>query len=132
MSFAGFFLMGVAYKLLLIYQQKQKAEVQKIFFGNFYNFESNQINQYYTGMLILRTLILGLSLYLSVQAIYYANLANINFGIISCCFIFSIVVNITCGYLFFEEKIKPQVYFGIFVTLVGIIWISLVKGANSV
>jgi drug/metabolite transporter (DMT)-like permease len=132
MSFAGFFLMGVAYKLLLIYQQKQKAEVEKIFFRNFYNFETNQINQYYTGMLILRTLIIGCSLYFSVLAIYYANLANINFGIISCCFIFSIVVNITCGYLFFEEKIKPQVYFGIFVTLAGIIWISLVKGANSV
>ena len=83
-------------------------------------------------MLILRTMIVGLSIYFTVLAIYFANLANINFGIISCCFIFSIVVNITCGYLFFSEKIKIKVYLGIFVTLAGIIWISLVKGAAKV
>jgi hypothetical protein len=101
MSFIGYLTLGIAYKILLIFQEKQKADVNKIFLKNFYNFETKQLNQYYTGMLVLRTLILSLALYFTVMAIYYAKLANINFGIISCCFMFSIVMNIVCGYLLF-------------------------------
>ena len=103
----------------------------KIFFKYVYDFEKRQINTYYTANLILRTLIMVVALYFTISAIYYAKLANINFGIISCCFIFSIVVNIVCGYLFFQEKIKSKVYGGIFVTLAGIIWISLEKGSRA-
>ena len=103
----------------------------KILFKYLYDFEKRQINSYYTANLLLRSLIVFVALYFTISAIYYAKLANINFGIISCCFIFSIVVNIACGYLFFQEKINSKVYGGIFVTLAGIIWISLDKGSSA-
>ena len=83
-------------------------------------------------MLIIRTGLLSIALWSTIMSIYYANLANINFGIISCCFIFSIVVNITFGYAFFQEKISNKQILGIIVTLTGIIWISLAKGEASV
>jgi len=83
-------------------------------------------------MLTIRICVLLASLWSGIMSIYYANLANINFGIISCCFIFSIVVNISCGYAFFEEKISKYQIIGIIITLSGIIWISLAKGAGSI
>lgn len=66
--------------------------------------------------------------YCGIKSIYYAGLANLNFGIVSCCFIFSIIINVTCGLLFFDEKINWKESGGIVVIVVGIIWISLSKG----
>ena len=66
--------------------------------------------------------------YCGIKSIYYAGLANLNFGIVSCCFIFSIIINVTCGFLFFQEKINWKESFGIVVIITGIVWISLSKG----
>ena len=72
------------------------------------------------------------ALWTTIVSIYYAKLANINFGIISCCLIFSIVVNISAGYAFFQEKISGKQVVGILITIGGIIWISLAKGEASI
>ena len=69
-----------------------------------------------------------MSYYFGIKSIYYAGLANLNFGIVSCCYIFSIVINVTCCFLFFEEKINWKESAGIIVIVTGIIWISLSKG----
>lgn len=79
-------------------------------------------------MLLLRVGIFLMALWATIMSIYYANQANINFGIISCCFMFSIVLNITAGYMIFQEKISSKQLAGIVVTLAGIILISLAKG----
>ena len=68
------------------------------------------------------------SLYCAVKSIHFANLAGLNFGIISCCFIVSIIINCACGYFCFNEEINYKVVIGICVTISGIIWISLAKG----
>jgi drug/metabolite transporter (DMT)-like permease len=67
-----------------------------------------------------------------MSSIHYANLANINFGIISCCFIVSVVVNSAAGLVFFNEKLTRKLSLGICVTMTGIIWISLAKGGDAV
>lgn len=76
----------------------------------------------------MRILITTTSLVSAIKSIHYAIEANINFGIISCCFIISIVINSACGFIFFKERLNAKVVGGIVVTLSGIIWISLAKG----
>jgi len=66
--------------------------------------------------------------YCGIKSIYYAGLANLNFGIVSCCFIFSIIINVTCGLLFFDERINLIESVGIVIIVSGIVWISLSKG----
>jgi drug/metabolite transporter (DMT)-like permease len=63
--------------------------------------------------------------YCGIKSIYYAGLANLNFGIVSCCMMFSIIINMTCGLLFFNEKINWKESAGIAVIITGIVWISL-------
>ena len=81
---------------------------------------------------LFRVFVTVASLYCAVKSIYYANLAGLNFGVISCCFIFSIVINCTFGYFCFDEKITLRMLAGIAITLAGIIWISLAKGNRAV
>ena len=76
----------------------------------------------------MRAIGLIITYYCGIKSIYYAGLANLNFGIVSCCFIFSIIINVACGLLFFDEKINWKESAGIVVIVVGIIWISLSKG----
>lgn len=66
-----------------------------------------------------------------ISSIHYANKANINFGIISCCFIVSVVVNTAAGLVFFGEKLTLKTSLGIIVTMCGIIWVSLAKGSEA-
>jgi uncharacterized membrane protein len=73
-----------------------------------------------------------LTYYCGIKSIYYATLANINFGIISCCFIFSIIINVTFGLIFFGEKMTIKMVLGIVITIAGIMWISLAKGAGAI
>jgi multidrug transporter EmrE-like cation transporter len=63
-----------------------------------------------------------------VMSIYYSKLADINFGIVSCCFCISIVFNSVCCYIFFREFLTRSKLIGMIVTLTGIIWISIAKG----
>ncbi len=72
-----------------------------------------------------------LSIYCAMRSLYYANLAGINFGIVTCCFMMSIVMNVTFGYIFFNEKMNFKMIIGIFITMIGIAWISLAKSASS-
>jgi drug/metabolite transporter (DMT)-like permease len=67
-----------------------------------------------------------------IKSIYYATLANINFGIISCCFICSIIINVTFGLIFFGEKMNLKMVGGIVITIAGIVWISLAKGSAAI
>jgi drug/metabolite transporter (DMT)-like permease len=76
----------------------------------------------------MRAIGLIITYYCGIKSIYYAGLANLNFGIVSCFFIFSIIINVACGLLFFDEKINWKESAGIVVIVVGIIWISLSKG----
>jgi drug/metabolite transporter (DMT)-like permease len=117
----------IAYK---IEQRDQLAprSFKEVAFGNFYDFKKQKYDDYYLKNQLLRILITMTSLYCAVKSIHYANLANINFGIISCCFIVSIIINCSCGYFFFQEKMNVKVILGIAVTISGIIWISLAKG----
>ena len=106
--------------------------MKRVLFYEFYDFDHGRVNWEYTIMLMIRVSLLLVALWAAIMSIYYANLANINFGIISCCFIFSIVVNITAGYAIFQEKISAKQVAGIVVILTGIIWISLAKGEAGV
>ena len=81
----------------------------------------------YLGCILLRVLLATAALYCGVSSIHYAILANVNFGIISCCFIVSIVINCTFAYFFFSERMTLRMILGILVTISGIIWISLSK-----
>lgn len=129
--FAGFFIIACVHKGLL-YQAELKEgsgkTLREVIFGNFYNFKTSQLDKYYLMNIILRVGLSMASVYCAISSIHYANLANINFGIISCCFIVSIIINSSCGYFLFGEKINKKVIAGIFVTISGIIWISLAKG----
>ena len=73
-----------------------------------------------------------LTYWCGIKSIYYATLANINFGIISCCFICSIVINVTFGLIFFGEKMTLKMVCGIIITISGIMWISIAKGSGAV
>lgn len=44
---------------------------------------------------------------------------------------FSIIINTSCGYLFFGEKLNYKIILGIIVTMAGIFWISLAKGQRQ-
>ena len=77
-------------------------------FGHFYDFQLQKVNKYYTFQVSIRACALLMSYYFGIKSIYYAGLANLNFGIVSCCYIFSIVINVTCGFLFFEEKLTGR------------------------
>jgi drug/metabolite transporter (DMT)-like permease len=134
LNFSGFFLLGLAYKVYSMMKAQKPEDVafKRVLFHEFYDFSQGRVNWEYTLMLVLRVGLLLVALWAAIMSIYYANLANINFGIISCCFIFSIVVNITAGYAIFQEKISPKQVAGIVVTVAGIIWISLAKGEVGV
>lgn len=78
--------------------------------------------------MLLRATFLIAIYYCGIRSIHHAILANINFGIVSCCYIVSIVVNCAFGFLYFGEKINSKVIAGIIITVSGIMWISLAKG----
>lgn len=78
--------------------------------------------------MILRLALCSCSIFFALKSIYFANLANINFGIVSCCYIVSIIVNSTSGYFFFQEKITFKMIGGMVVVVIGVIWISLARG----
>ena len=59
-------------------------------------------------------------------------MAGVNFGIISSCYVVSILVNSTFGYIFFREIITKKMFLGMVITITGIIWISLAKGKGNV
>ena len=106
LNFTGFLMLGMAYKLYIMKtatkeEKSQPNSTKKIFFYEFYDFKEGKICWEYTRMVLLRIFLCSLAFWTTIMSIYYAKLANINFGIISCCFIFSIVINITCGYAFF-------------------------------
>ena len=96
-----------------------------------YDFENKRVNWGYSYQIFLRQCLLFYSYWAAISSIHYANLANINFGIISCCFIISVVVNTAAGLAFFNEKINFKIGSGIVVTMAGIIWISLGKGQEK-
>jgi multidrug transporter EmrE-like cation transporter len=102
--------------------------MKEVFFCNFYVKETGAYDWYYILNIIMRIVMATVSVYSSIRSIHFAILANINFGIISCCFIISVVINSTCGYFFFGEKLNAKVVGGIAVTISGILWISLAKG----
>lgn len=83
-------------------------------------------------ILIFRSILLAFIFWGAIRSIHYANLANINFGIVSCCFIVSVVVNTAAGLAFFKETFNIKVLVGIIVTLSGIMWISLAKGSEAI
>lgn len=83
-------------------------------------------------MLLLRTCSLILTYYCGIRSIYYATLANINFGIVSCCFIVSVLVNSVFNFIFFGEKIILKTLLGMVITISGIMWISLSKGQAAI
>lgn len=130
LNFSGFFLLGLAYKIycMMKFLKPRDGVFKRVLFQEFYDFSQERVNREYTLMLMLRVCLFLVSLWAAIMSIYYANLANINFGIISCCFTFSIVVNISAGYAIFQEKISSMQVAGIIVTVAGIIWISLAKG----
>ena len=127
-------MLGLAYKFYSMMKAKKpnNGVLKRVLFYEFYDFDKGRVNWEYTCMLLLRVGIFLMALWATIMSIYYANQANINFGIISCCFMFSIVLNITAGYAIFQEKISSKQLAGIVVTLAGIILISLAKGKAGV
>jgi drug/metabolite transporter (DMT)-like permease len=113
-------------------KKSQDRVFKRVLFYEFYDFDQRRVNWEYSLMLLLRVGIFMVALWGTIMSIYYANLANINFGIISCCFMFSLILNITVGYAIFQERMTLKQIAGIAVTLSGIIWISLVKGEAGV
>ena len=99
--------------------------------GYFYNYEEKRINKGYTAFTNIRSYILILSYWCAISSIRHASLAHLNFGIVSCCYIASVVINSTASYLLFNERINMKMGLGIVVTIGGVIWISLAKGDNS-
>lgn len=133
--FSGFLVVELIFRWYqLKYEVKSfsKDSIMKLCFGNFYKFDENQINWYYTIHVFLRSFALILVYWFGIKSIYFAKLANINIGIISSCFIFSIVINVTAGFLFFNEKINLKETLGILITIAGIVWISLSRGQSTV
>ena len=98
---------------------------------NLYDKQAGKVNWGYLVHILIRIGLIMTSFYLSILSIHYAILANINFGIVSCCFLFSIVVNVSCAYLFFDEKLTAKMMAGILITIAGIVWISLAKGQSA-
>ena len=90
-----------------------------------YDFNERKINWNYSIQIFIRQWLLFYSYWAALSSIHYANLAHINFGIISCCFIVSVVVNTAAGRFFFKETLTFKVGMGIVITMSGIIWISL-------
>jgi drug/metabolite transporter (DMT)-like permease len=102
----------------------------KQLFPNYYYLLDGQekFNWMYLAHIVKRATNFLIVFWAMVMSIYYARLAGINFGIISCCYCVSIIFNSVCCYFFFREVITLKMLFGMVVTLTGIIWISLAKG----
>lgn len=136
LNFLPFIIVATAYKLLTFYWEGKEKGIQnrrpfmRVAFANFTDEKTGQVDWYYVRNILFRVFISTVSLYSAIKSIHFAILANINFGIISCCFIISIVINSTCGFFFFQERLNSKVIGGIVITLSGIIWISLAKGAR--
>lgn len=132
--FTGFFLVVVSYRLISLKRDKKKIDFNTLklgFLGNIYDFNQKCVRKQYTAQVIFRASLLLTIYWCAISSIHYANLAKINFGIVSCCFIVSVVVNSAAGLAFFNEKITLKTCSGIIVTMCGIIWISLAKGGEA-
>ena len=134
--FTGFLFVTILYRLinLKFFQGKDLSivNVKEGFQGYYVNKETGLVNWSYTMQIFVRTWIMLLAFYCAIKSIHYANLAQVNFGIVSCCYIISIVVNSTVGYFYFKESINMMVMVGMAVTISGIVWISIAKGHGFV
>lgn len=135
LSFTGFLVVALIYRFIQLKFEVKSFSRKAIIhtcFGQFYNFEIQRFNSFYAFQVFCRALVLILIYWCGIKSIYYASLANINFGIISCCFICSIIINVTFGLIFFGEKMTVKMVLGIVVTISGIMWISIAKGAGAI
>ena len=133
--FTGFILVALIFRFLQLRFEVKSFSLDAILrtcFSQFYNFDTRHLNRFYAFQILCRALVLMLTYWCGIKSIYYASLANINFGIVSCCFICSIIINVTFGLLCFGEKMTWKMVLGIVITITGIMWISLAKGAGAI
>lgn len=129
--FAGFLVVVIGFRLFTLKQEGKAVNLSNLkaaFLINFIDRSSGRVNWRYTIQIFLRVCLLFYSYWGALLSIHYANRANINFGVISCCFIVSVVVNTAAGLVFFNERLNFKIATGILVTMAGIVWISLAKG----
>jgi hypothetical protein len=88
------FLIVTTIAKIIIYNSEAKTALSKglakptfkdVFIRNYIDPKTRALDLYFTISVLFRNLISGISIYSAVRSVYYANLANINFGIISCC-----------------------------------------------
>ena len=68
---------------------------------------------------------------LIIFASHYAQLAQINFGIVSCCLSVSAPLNCLLSYIFWKERLSCKMIIGTLVIVTGVAWIALAKGQTA-
>ena len=77
---------------------------------------------------LIRLFLFFMNSFMIIMTAYYAKLAQINLGIISSIFSLAIVFNTVVGRFLFGEKLNISKYLGMVIIVIGVIWISLLKG----
>ncbi|CDW83507.1 UNKNOWN [Stylonychia lemnae] len=133
LTFPGFLFICLGYKILQIKEQQSitKKVIYDSFFGKYYDDSGTKLNLLNIFHMMLRSaMFFGLS-WLVILASGYASQAQINFGIITSCISFSIVLSAIFSYIFYNEALNKIQIVGIAIIILGIVGISFAKGNKS-
>ena len=103
--------------------------VLKVFFSQFYNFETKKLNITNLVHLVLRSINFFLLAFLIIWASYFAIKAEINFGIVSSAICIGSPLNCIFSYIFWKEKMNPKMIIGTTLIIGGVVFVALAKGA---
>ncbi|CDW89958.1 UNKNOWN [Stylonychia lemnae] len=134
LTFPGFLTICIGYKILQIreHQRISKKIIFEQFFSKYFDETGSRVNFFNIFHMIIRScLFFGLSL-LVILASGYAQKAKINFGIVTSCISFSIVLSSIFSYIYYDEKLTKTQIIGMIIIIISIVGISFSKGNKSI
>ena len=119
--------MCLAYKF--IEYRRDPVPLKTLFLKNLYRDGSiSTVNLVHLFFRALNFFVLSL---LIIYASAYAQLAQINFGIIVCCLSISSPINCLCGFLFWGERLTAKTMIGTAAIVTGVAWVALAKNPGE-
>lgn len=100
----------------------------RVFFKQYYHFETSKINYVNLGHLIFRAVNFFMLSVLMIYASYFAMKAEINFGVVSSCLSIGAPLNCVFGYIFWRERLSKIILLGTAIILCGVVWVAMAKG----
>ena len=99
-----------------------------LFLQNIYDNKRKQFKTKVFLNLLLGSLLFYILSLLTIYAVYFAILAEVNFGIIASCISLSTPLNCLLSYILYNEKLTKRMLIGTSIIFMGVIWVALAKG----